>query len=281
MGIKVRRSTVKFDVKGNPNGPLVVCVHGLMGAASDFGPYAEAWGRDFNLLIPHLTENDTLNEGFGKIVDGVERLVYEFSGEQIIAHLKEFYPGQKPFFVGISYGGKIILDIAESYPECFSGCAVTDVGLGPLSKDSGLFHFVYEVIPGINFDQPWANLRKDLVRDIPDQMLRILIQQHIEYPDKSVPKGRWKGHSRNFHHLLANCRLEDLWAKADRIAAPIYIFKATVQSAISAEDFARMKDIKWFNFETVEGANHFIQINRIEEFRERTLKILQQELLHK
>lgn len=269
---------MKFQLEGNPNGPLVVCIHGLMGHASDFGPYIESWGRRYHLLIPSLTEHDTLSEGYGRMADGIERLVYEFSAEEIIAFLRTNYPGQKPFFVGISYGGKICLSIAQTAPDLFGGCAVTDVGLGPLARHSGLFNFVYKIIPSINFNQPWSQLRKDLVRSIPDQMLRILIQHHIEYPDKAIPQGRWKGHAKNFQQLLANSSLENLWPHADQITAMAYIFKATVESAIEDADYQRMLDHKWFKFIELEGANHFIQINNVGEFRDKTLEILDREI---
>jgi pimeloyl-ACP methyl ester carboxylesterase len=270
---------MKFELKGNSAGPLVVCIHGLMGHSSDFGPYADAWGEDFQLLIPNLTEVDGLNSGYGRIDNGVERLVYEFSAGEIVEYLRSNFPGKKPFYVGISYGGKICLSIAETDPDIFGGCAITDVGLGPLAQDSGLFHFIYELIPNINFDQPWAKLRKDLVKNVPDQMLRILIQNHIEYPEKDVPQGRWKGHAKNFQNLLVRSSLENLWQDAERIAAPIYIFKATDQSAIEDVDYEKMKLNKWFKFIVMEGANHFIQINKVPDFRSETLKILQSELL--
>jgi pimeloyl-ACP methyl ester carboxylesterase len=270
---------MKFELKGNPNGPLVVCIHGLMGHSSDFSPYVDAWGEDYQLLIPSLTEHDTLNSGYGRFVDGEERLVYEFSAGEIVEHLRAHFPGTKPFYVGISYGGKICLSIAQTDPDIFGGCAITDVGLGPLARDSGLFHFIYELIPSINFDQPWAKLRKDLVNKVPDQMLRILIQNHIEYPDKNVPQGRWKGHAKNFQNLLVKSSLEDLWQDSERIDAPIYVFKATVQSAIEDADHERMQKIKWFKFMVMEGANHFIQINNVADFRSETLKILKSEIL--
>jgi pimeloyl-ACP methyl ester carboxylesterase len=270
---------MNFELKGNPNGPLVVCIHGLMGHANDFGPYVDAWGEDFQLLIPSLTEHDTLGSGYGRFYNGEERLVYEFSAAEIVARVRSQFPGIKPFYVGISYGGKICLSIAQTDPDIFGGCAITDVGLGPLAQDSGLFHFIYELIPNINFNQSWAKLRKDLVSKVPDQMLRILIQNHIEYPDKAVPQGQWKGHAKNFQNLLVKSSLENLWTEAAHIAAPIYVFKATDQSAIEDGDFHRMQENKLFKFIVLEGANHFIQINNVVPFRTETLKILRAEVL--
>ncbi|MEZ4741433.1 MAG: alpha/beta fold hydrolase [Bdellovibrionota bacterium] len=266
---------MKFDIKGNPNGPIVVCIHGLMGAPDDFRPFIEAWGKEFKLLIPELADIGTNVSGYGINVDGKERLIYEFSAPKIIEYLQQNYPGKKPFFAGISYGGKITIQIAETYPEFFGAGVVTDVGVGPLGKSSGLFKFVFEVVPKLNFNQPWKELRKDLKKQIPDPMLRILIQSHIHYDSKDAPSGTWKGHAYNFDSLLKNSRLENQWGQVDRIQAPIYIFKATEDSAIDENDYSEMQKYDCFKFITLEGANHFIQINNCDDFRDRTLALIE------
>jgi len=265
---------MKFQTMGNPEGPLVVCIHGLMGDADDYRPFAEVWGEKYKLLVPSLTGSETNSSGFGVTVDGKERLIYEFSGAEIVSHLKEFYPDDKPFFAGISYGGKISLEIAQSNPELFGGASITDVGLGPLCRESGLFKFIHEVIPAINFNQPWKSLRKDLKKQIPDRMLRILIQAHITYETKDSPTGTWKGHAYDFHELLKNSTLEDQWEGSENIAAPIHIFKATVESAIDDIDYKKMQENEFFQFIELEGANHFIQINNFEDYRKGTLELI-------
>lgn len=254
-------------------GPLLVCVHGLMGHISDFSPYADEWQKHFRVVIPNIAPKDVHKHGYGAEIDGERRLVYELSAAKIKNYLQENYPGEKAKFAGISLGGKICFDVAAKFPEVFAGACVTDVGLGALCE-SPLFDFLFSVLPELNLKQPWKALRKELKEKIPDQILRILVQHHIVYPEPGAPEAEWNQNTDDFGDLVRNSRLERQWDLLESIQAPIHVLKAPNLSAIRDEDVTRMESNPNFHMTELEGANHFIQINQIEEFRRLTVEYL-------
>lgn len=266
-----------FYSYGNTEGPLVVCVHGIMGKSTDFSPFFEAWGKDFHLIIPEITPDDPRKSGYSsKDSNGQgEQLKYELAPATIIDFLNRHYPNQKIFLAGISFGGKICFDIAQTIPEKVTGICVTDVGLGPLCEDSDLFKLAFGTIPKLNLDQNWELLRKEIASLIPDRMLRILIHNHIEYDAGDPSRAKWKSGADNFYQLLRNNRLENQWPRQDKLVAPCKILKATVNSAIDDSDFEKMKLKKNIFLDVIIGANHFIHVHMPQVFLEKTLEMLQ------
>lgn len=265
-----------FYSYGNKSGPLVVCVHGIMGKSTDFTPFIQDWGKDFHLIIPELTPNDPKKVGYSeKKADGSgELLTYELAPSSIIEFLNCHYPGQKVFLMGISFGGKICFEVAQTIPERITGLCVTDVGLGPLCEDSDLFKLTFDTIPKLNLNQSWDSLRKEIASLIPDRMLRILIHNHIEYAVGKPDSGNWKSGANNFYQLLRNNKLENQWPNQDKLVAPCKILIATVNSAIDNSDFEKMKLKDNIILDIIEGANHFIHVHFPKIFLEKGLEML-------
>lgn len=252
---------------GNSELPLLFCVPGLMGDVQDFEYFAEIWKDRFHVLLPQIADAKKAAQASYAETDanGEKRLLYESTPHLIAAYLKSAFPDRKCYFAGISLGGKITIEIAGNYPELFAGAVITDVGLGPLCA-SPLFEFVSTTVPSIHMDQPWPAVRQELVSKIPDKMLRLLVQSHIDMPNAEQPHPRWRPSSFDFPKLVSGTILEDQWRLADKIPAPIHVLKATVASGLADGDFERMKQLPAFRFHELEGANHFIQVYNREAF---------------
>lgn len=250
---------------GKSEAPLLVCVHGLMGHTHDFEPFLDVWNEHFEVLIPDYAPN-AMERSYLEMYQGEEWLLYDLGGRRIAQYLRENYPGRKAFFAGISVGGKISLEIAGLHPDLFAGAVITDVGVGHLTT-SELCGVLEHVLPALNLKQPWEKLRVELRNKIPDRMLRILVQSHIEYPDKTIPEARWRAQGYKFYALLRKSRMEDQWKLAENIAAPVFILKASTMSAIAEVDYQRMKETSWAKFIEIPQSGHFIQITHALEFK--------------
>jgi pimeloyl-ACP methyl ester carboxylesterase len=265
----------QFHSFGNPDGPLVICVHGIMGKVEDFRPFIDAWGKDFQLKIPDLSPGNALKVGYSER-DQNEGMVlkYQLAPAMIIEYLERYHKGRKVFLVGISFGGKICFEVAQKIPNLVTGLCVTDVGLGPLCENSSLFQLAFGSIPKLNLKQDWPTLRKEIEVMIPDRMLRILIYNHIEYFEGHPNEGHWKSGANDFYKLLRNNDLEDQWANHKALAAPCKILKATIHSAIDDADFEKMKSKPNLMIDVIEGANHFLHVHMPQVFLVKTLEML-------
>lgn len=264
-----------FKSVGDENNPLVVCVHGVMGKPDDFTPFIEAWSQDYLLKIPDLIPENPLNSGYGnQSVEGKQILKYQLAPEMIINFLDRNYPDRKVFLIGISFGGKICIEVAQEIPDRITGLCITDVGLGPLCENSSLFNLAFETIPKLNLKQEWPSLRSEIARLIPDRMLRILIHNHIEYRKDNKSEGQWKSGANNFYQLLRDNKLENQWPRQNLLKAPCKILRATINSAIDEDDYRKMLALANIEIDTIEGANHFMHVHLPDVFRSKALEML-------
>jgi pimeloyl-ACP methyl ester carboxylesterase len=266
---------MNVHVLGDSHLPVLVCVPGLMGDISDFEYYSELWKSHFHVVLPNFADAKSAAESSYSTVDetGAKRLLYETSPRVLAQYIKTTFPGRRVFFAGISLGGKITIEIAGTYPEIFAGAVLTDVGFGPLCT-SPLFDFVNEVVPSINMGQPWPAVRAELTTKIPDKMLRLLVQSHIEVPNREHPLAQWRPGAFEFPKLVRGTRLEDQWHLQEKIDRPIHILKATIASGINDSDYVRMQSMSNVRLHTVEGANHFIQVYRRDVFAQAPIDYL-------
>lgn len=265
---------IKFHEYGPENGPLMVCVHGIMGNSQDFAPFKGAWGKEHRLIIPDLLPGSKTSGDYSASTASGDVLVYTLGPQAIADYMEKTYP-QKPYYLmGISFGGKICFEIAQNHPERVVGVSVTDVGLGHLCRDSDLFKLVFDVIPTLDLNQPWKSLRKDIASAIPDRMLRVLIHNHIIYPEGTDKYAAWKPGTKNFYSLLKSSNLEDQWPEENFFPVPATIFKSTINSAIDERDFERMKTVKNIQLDVIDDSNHFIHVHKPDLLREKVYENL-------
>jgi pimeloyl-ACP methyl ester carboxylesterase len=272
---------MQFVRAGNDAGPLVVCIHGILGHPENFDAFVESWGRDHSLLIPHLLEGDPLKIGYSESSPGPaefnyqisKQFRYEVAAERIAETISQEFPGVPLFLVGVSFGGKICFDLAARLGDAVTGICATDVGFGPLCEDSDLFRICIGKIPELNLNQNWESLRKEIALCVPDRMMRVLIQNHLEYID-GPNQASWKASSRGFYDLFRGNKLEQQWHLTDQVKCPILIFKAARNSAISESDVLRMAEHENIEIFEVPDSNHFLHIHCADIFREKTLKAI-------
>ena len=255
---------MQLEILGNENGPVLVCVPGLLGGPEDFRQMLPAWESQFLIIIPDPNA-ERREQGLNLSEEAMREVTYESSAADIAAALRDYFPDRKYYFVGISLGGKIVYDFALRFPELFSGGIITDVGPGSF-EESELFRSVEKMILDTNLEQPWSTLRLDLRERIQDKNLRILIQSQISYP-KGQQTGIWKTGMQNFKELLQRQSIDDQFetfeAVSDRLAAEgrwIGVLHASDQSGISANTFARMQDLKSLKIKTLANSSHFMHI---------------------
>jgi pimeloyl-ACP methyl ester carboxylesterase len=287
-GVNQSAKPMRFVRAGNDAGPLVVCLHGILGHPENFNAFVESWGRHYSLLIPHLLDGDPLKIGYsetsparGEFQEPIsQQFRYEVAAERIAETIIQEYPGVPLFLVGVSFGGKICFDLAARLGNVVTGICATDVGFGALCEDSDLFRICIGKIPKLNLNQNWESLRKEIGACVPDRMMRVLIQNHLEYID-DPNQASWKASSRGFYDLFRGNRLEQQWHLTDQIKCPVLIFKAARNSAISESDALRMSELKNIEIFEVPDSNHFLHIHCADIFRERTLKAISENHLIK
>jgi len=256
---------MKFDVSGNQNGPILVCIPGLLGGPEDFRQMTDLWQADFCVVTsdPNAARRE---KGLSQLTDEV---VQEISYDSSAVDIKEFllanYPGKKYFFVGISLGGKIVYDFAIRYPELFSGAVVTDVGPGSF-EESELYSLVFSTVKNIDLELPWAELRPLLHTQIADKSLRILVQSQLSYPGGNPP-AVWKSGMQNFKTMLGRQSIDDqtetLASVSPVLAAKgafITVLKAPQHSGISPAAFAQLRSLACIKVVLLQNCSHFIHV---------------------
>lgn len=269
---------MKYEFAGKKDGPVLVCVPGLLGGPEDFRQMLPAWEDKFCILIPDPNA-ERREDGLNFSDDVMREVTFESSASDIRDALVEYLPGRPYYFVGISLGGKIVYDFAIRYPELFSGGVITDVGPGPFEQ-ADLFTSVDKLVMDTNLEQPWATLRVDLRERIQDKNLRILIQSQISYP-KGKNTGIWKTGMQNFKEMLQrqsiDNQLESFAAVSDRLAERkkwIAVLHAPEKSGICDETYKRMQDFKCVKMKTLENCSHFMHITHKSEIENAVIELI-------
>lgn len=103
---------------GNPDGPPVVCIHGVGGNRGNFQRVAEErWGQHFRIIAPDL-------RGHGD--SGYEPpWTHATYVDDIIETLDDLGIG-RAHFVGHSFGGRLVLELMARYGDRVDRAAVTE-----------------------------------------------------------------------------------------------------------------------------------------------------------
>ena len=96
-----------YRTKGDPTLPPLIILHGLWGASDNWLQVAEFLCDDFH---PH---SDTMN--------------YEIMSQDLQVLIKELNLSQKPFIVGHSMGGKVLMTLLLREPESIKKAVILDI----------------------------------------------------------------------------------------------------------------------------------------------------------
>lgn len=269
---------MNFELAGNPEGPVLVCVPGLLGGPEDFRNMLDAWAKDFCIII--LDPNaERREEGLNLSETTMKEVSFDTSAIEIRNALVEHLPGRPYYFVGVSLGGKIVYDFALRFPKDFSGGLITDVGPGSF-EEAELFQNVERDILATTLDKPWAEVRQDLRTRITDRNLRIFIQSQIFYP-KGQNTGIWKTGMENFKALLERQSIDDQFEEFEKAAnilferkSQITVLHATNNSGISAKTLEKMQRLPCLRIKTLQGATHFMHVTHKSDIEKEVLSLL-------
>lgn len=111
----VELNAVRFE---NPEKPMLVILHGLLGSARNWTTPAQALSQFFNVAVLDLR-----NHGKSPHAEtmGIEEMV-----EDVAYWIKQYGNGSV-YLLGHSLGGKIAMALACKYPELLKGLIVEDI----------------------------------------------------------------------------------------------------------------------------------------------------------
>ena len=269
---------MSFEIAGNPEGPALVCVPGLLGGPEDFRNMLDAWTEKFCIIIldPNAERRD---EGLNLSAESMKEVSFDTSAIDIRNALVEHLPDRPYYFLGISLGGKIVYDFALRFPEIFSGGVITDVGPGSF-EDAELFQNVERDILATSLEKPWAEVRQDLRTRITDRNLRIFIQSQIFYP-KGQNTGIWKTGMENFKELLQRQSIDDQFENFEKVAPRLFEEKKFItvlhsdhNSGISKNTFEKMQKLPCLKIKTLSNTTHFMHVTHKSEIETAVLNLL-------
>lgn len=272
-------TTSMLQSLGNKQGPVLVCVPGLLGGAEDFRDIIEPLLETFHILIFDPNAGRRQFGLSGLTVEVMQEIQFDYSADEIAKELSMF-TDQPIYLCGISLGGKIVYDFVHKYPNLFKAAVVTDVGPGSFA-DSDLFKFVEGLVLNLNLQQEWPELKKDLRERIPESSLRSLIQTQLFYPTKKPPAA-WKVGMKHFRSLLQRQSMDEQFEALSKVddsvargGAQIHVLRAGFLSAIDSTAFDKMSELKMIKLYPLEGASHFIHITHKEHVQKLLLKLIQ------
>lgn len=123
-----RRGSTNYLLRGQRDGPLVVCLHGLMGSLSTFEPVASRLLTHFQVLTFDLY-------GYGLSVLPSERFNEDLFVDQLLELVSGLGFNDNFFVIGYSVGGVVAMNLALKHPDKIrSLLLVAPAGLLPLSS---------------------------------------------------------------------------------------------------------------------------------------------------
>ena len=263
---------------GNTEGPILVCVPGLLGGSEDFRGIIDPLLNVFHILIFDPNAERRQFGINGLTVEVMQEIQFDYSANEIAEELKQFTT-EPIFMCGISLGGKIIYDFIHKFPHFFKAAVITDVSPGSFGE-SDLFKFVEHLVANLNLNQIWPELKKELRDSISEPSLRALIQSQLFYPNKQLP-AVWKVGMKHFRALLQRQSMDEQFealAKVDSLLnknqSYIHLLKAGQLSAIDTESFHKLKNFESVKIYDLKDSSHFIHITHKTEIQKLLLKLI-------
>lgn len=271
---------MRYELTGKEDGPLLLCIPGMMGGPEDFRNFRDAWGEKFRIAIldPHASRRDL---GLKQVtLDAVQEFDVDVVGtaDSMVKIIKEL-GHTKAYCAGVSLGGKMVYDFMIRHPKHFAGGLVTDIG--PVSfAESELYKYVDKSVMETNMNLAWPEMKEDLRNRITERNLRSLIQTQIFYPNQQPP-AQWRLGMKNFREMLqaqsADDQLDALQKVDAQIAdtgARLRILKAARLSAITPDAIEPMRKLQCLEIIEIPDCTHFLHISHRELVVQKLLDIL-------
>jgi pimeloyl-ACP methyl ester carboxylesterase len=231
-----------FDDWGDPDAPVVVCVHGLTRNGRDFDALAEALSDEFRVICPDLP-------GRGNSDRLADPMLYQPQHYvTALSHLLAFID-QNVAWIGTSLGGICGMVIAAAEGAPISRLVLNDIGpfipadslrrirdymvasgdsptiaqfpdLDSIERHLRLVHAPF----GPLSDEQWAEMARNSARKLPDGRFTLHYDPRIAEPMREQDPVD-----------------VDMWPLWDRIRVPRMVIRGETSDLLTAETCARME----------------------------------------
>lgn len=253
---------MQLNFKQSGSGPALVILHGFLGSSDNWVTLAK------NVFAPHFTVYlvDARNHGESPHAE-------EHSYKLMVADLLEFLNQQKiekANIIGHSMGGKTTMFFACEHPERVEKLLVVDMMPG-LYEHSNLP--VVEAMEKLDFDTIKTRKQADelLQVDVPDFGLRQFILKNIYWETKE--RLGWRPNLPVLHEQIDH--LNEALPTYYTYTGPTLFIRGEKSDYIGgpeAMDIAQHFPAS--TIETIDGAGHWVQAEKPEEFAETAMRFL-------
>jgi pimeloyl-ACP methyl ester carboxylesterase len=247
-----------YETHGDKNKPLLVAVHGLMGGADELKFLRELTDTYYIIFVD-------FHEALKKVAitnRDMTTIEYDKGAELISEILENDFNGEKAYFFGSSYGGKIVFDLMAKYPKLYAGGVFGDISPAPI-EDTEFFELTSKVIPQLDMTQKWPQLKLQIKSLVEDRNARSLLASQIYYPDKGEA-AIWRTGVNDLNDVMMALDINNQWDLLDKICQvegrATIILIAEKLSSISPISREKLMERKTFTLVDVPGATHFINI---------------------
>ncbi len=250
--IDVDGPTHLVDMGGNPEGPLIVALHGLGGSHLNWSAIGPGLARNARVMALDLVGHGMTPTGSRTAdIEGHRRLV---SG--VLGVLAAESPGASPLVMGNSMGGLVAALQAAAEPESVAGLILVDPAL-PTSR-LGLVHprvvanFLLCSVPGVG--ETYLSQRRQRttaeqsVRRVlgvccvdPSRVPEEVVEAHIELTerlDRAAVDAAYLRSARSLSALVA--RPAETMARLDRITQPTLLLHGSRDVLVPLASAQRM-----------------------------------------
>lgn len=242
--------------------PLII-LHGLYGSSDNWMNYAKQLGKYFKVYVP-----DQRNHGQSP---HHENNSYTALCEDMMEFIKD-YSIEKPVIIGHSMGGKTAMYMAAEYPELVRALIVIDISPRTYNEDSGSTpgYLQHSNIIRILSELPVENFktREDADRELSGHIRSLRIRQFLL---KNLTRNKSGVFTWKINIAAIKNNVENIFAGLDKALIkpgdyPVLFIKGAQSDYINEDDIRLIKEFyPNANIHTIEGAGHWIHVEKPDE----------------
>jgi esterase len=245
----------------------VIILHGLFGSSDNWIPIARKISVKYRVIVVDLR-----NHGLSPHSD-----VHTY--QSMVSDLVELFTTLSidcAHIMSHSMGGKVAIKFAAEYPERVISLTVADILPknyleNQISTFKSDFHnVVFETIEKIDLQsfKTRKEIETEIGKIVSDKQIASSILKNIKRCGKSF---EWKINvnvlKSQLNHLMNEIKFDDFDNCIPITSFPILFIRGSVSNYITDTDFIKVKKIfPESKLETIDGATHWIHIEKTEEF---------------
>jgi esterase len=255
---------MKLFYRRSGNGPPLVILHGLYGSSDNWVTFSKRLEDTFSVYLPDIrnhgrSPHDSVHD-YESMSDDLFELVHDSNLGKI-------------FLAGHSMGGKAAVAFALKWPELLSGLLVADVSPfrdGIRQKQTFIQHLtILEAVTSVDLSVISSRDEADsiLAQKIISERERGLILKNLHR--KSSGEFEWKLNAAslrsNINEIMAGVNPE-ISHNLPVTGFPVIFLRAGDSDYLPTNDFIEIQKVfPAAEFVTIQGAGHWIQVDKPEE----------------